>query len=197
MNTVVREDNALNAHTLNRCSVSWSAIVAGALVAFSLGVIFNILNAGLGLVAFPETYRGLIGIGIGGYLWLLVCGIVSMFLAGFVSGILSRHLNTCFGALHGFLAWSLALLLSFLLISQLAAAGTRALSNANARTVSVRITDGSNFRRFADETTDAAGTATIGIFFLLLVGAASAVTGGYMGAKKEFSKHMPSHTHIE
>jgi uncharacterized integral membrane protein len=187
MDTTVRSTPVSDS---SRCAVSWSAIIAGALVAFSLSVLFNLLNTGLGLVTFPESFRALATLTIAGYLWLIICGIVAMFLAGFVAGKVYRHYSAspCGGGLHGFLAWSLALLLSVIIASHFASASAQSAAVANQSThtdMAIRIGDRSLAEQRAEQAADILGGATLGIFFIFLIGAAAATAGGHFAAKKD------------
>lgn len=187
MDTTVRSTTVSDS---TNCAVSWSAIIAGALVAFSLSALFNLLNAGLGLVTFPESFHSLATLTIAGYIWLIICGIVAMFLAGYVAGKIYRHyaLATCGGGLHGFLAWSLALLLSVIIASHFvsASAQSAAVANQNTRTdMAVRIGDRGLAEQRAEQAAEALGGATLGIFFIFLIGAVAATAGGHIAAKKD------------
>lgn len=192
MDAVIRDDKL--ARTPGHCSLSWSAVIAGALVAFSLSVLFNLLNAGLGLVSFPESFRGFGVLSAGAYIWLIICAIVAMFIAGWVAGRIVRHFaGACYGFLHGFLAWSLALLFTIFIAAHFAhaaAAAAAARSAVENRPEAARVVE----RATAPDTTtadnvtieqaaDIAGTTTLGIFFIFLLGALAAGVGGYVGAK--------------
>lgn len=181
MDTSVRSNTVVTDRSL--CAVSWSAIIAGALVAFSLSTLFHLLNAGLGLVSFPESFRALTTVTIAGYIWLIVCGIIAMFLAGLVAGKIYRHFSpsACSGALHGFLAWSLALLLSVFVAAHFVnSAAQVANANANANDITVRVGDRSVNEDRTEQAANVLGGASLGIFFVFLLGAAAATAGGYL-----------------
>lgn len=187
MDTTVRSTDISSS---SRCTVSWSAIIAGALVAFSLSALFNLLNTGLGLVTFPESFRALAAVTIAGYVWLIICGIVAMFLAGFVAGKIYRHycVAPCGGGLHGFLAWSLALLVSVMIASHFASASAQSAAVANQtdrNTIAIRIGDQNLAEHRAAQAADILGGATLGVFFIFLVGAVAATIGGHIAAKKD------------
>jgi hypothetical protein len=101
--------------------ISWSAIITGALVAIGLGFLMNLFGIAIGLSAFKTTPEGVKTLAIGGYFGLLIGTIIIMFVAGWVSGYLGRAncLNRDMGALYGFTTWSLALIMTVLLASQL------------------------------------------------------------------------------
>ncbi|MCE0723243.1 MULTISPECIES: hypothetical protein [Legionella] len=96
----------------------WPAIIAGAFVGVGLGFLLNIFSMAIGLSAYSSGSNGATAVAIGGVLGLLIGVIVSMGAAGFVAGYLARFYN-CYchaGVLYGFITWSLALILSALLI---------------------------------------------------------------------------------
>ncbi len=112
MDNVIKDNTSCCLPATHSCKVNWSAVIAGTLVAFGLGILFNLLNAGFGLINYPEVNHSLIGIGAGGYIWLLICSIITMFFAGWVAGGLANPHRPCFAGIHGFLAWALALFLT-------------------------------------------------------------------------------------
>lgn len=187
MDTVIKDDKTC--HT--NCFLSWSAIIAGALVAFSLSALCNLLNAGLGLVAFPESFRGMVGLGAAGYVWLIICGIIAMFIAGWVAGrIVKGRVAACFGLLHGFLAWSLALFITLYVAGHFVSNAAHAGISVDNRAEAARIIDQDMPRNdlTREDVANAAGTMSLGIFFIFLVGAMSAAVGGYVGAKNNITK---------
>jgi hypothetical protein len=171
----------------SECAISWSAVIAGALVAFSLSALFNLLNTGLGLVTFPNSFVALTTLSIGGYIWLILCGIIAMYLAGYVAGSINRHHHAgsaCGGWLHGFLAWSLALLLFVIIASHFAQAGAHSLAAAQESTNLTVVGDHAITQERAVEAANMLGGVTLGVFFSFLLGAIAAGLGGYMGAKR-------------
>lgn len=101
-----------------RC-LSWQPIMVGALVAIGLSFILNLFSVAIGLNSFTTTSEGAQNVIFGGLLGSAIGIIAVMFGAGWLTGYLSqrhcakRHL----GALYGFLAWSIALILIALLAS--------------------------------------------------------------------------------
>ncbi|WP_131780231.1 hypothetical protein [Legionella bozemanae] len=96
----------------------WSAIIAGAFVGVGLGFLLNIFSMAIGLSAYSAGPNGATTVALGGVLGLLIGVIVSMGVAGFVAGYLARFYH-CYchgGVIYGFITWSLALMLSVLLI---------------------------------------------------------------------------------
>jgi hypothetical protein len=94
--------------------ISWTAIFVGALFAVGIGFLLHLFNAGLGLSAFTTDEKGLATLAIGGFIWLLICAFVSMFIAGYVTGIIAKPLHPAYkacGIIHGFAAWSFAFII--------------------------------------------------------------------------------------
>ncbi len=197
MDTTIKDTRPLTDNKSSCCIVSWSAIFAGALIAFSLSALFNLLNAGLGLVLFPETFHALLSLSVAGYIWLIICGIIALFIAGFITGKILRYYSTSpfNGMLHGFLAWSLALLVTVMLASHFATAAASQIpagvqvavdgtqSAQNETTSSSSTSDNMADNQHVAQESKAIGGATIGIFFIFLLSAIAAIIGGYLGTK--------------
>jgi hypothetical membrane protein len=104
----------------NECKcLSWQPVVAGALIAVGLSFLLNLFSVAIGLTAFATNSDGVETLAFGGLLGTAIGIIASMFAAGWITGYLSqRH---CFkrhlGALYGFLAWCLALLIGIFVAS--------------------------------------------------------------------------------
>jgi hypothetical protein len=101
--------------------MSWSAVLAGALVGLGLGFLLQLFGVAISLSAYNSTTAGATTIAIGGFLGLLIGVIASMGVAGFVSGYLGRyHYSHCHGGvLYGFVTWSIALLLAAIFVMPL------------------------------------------------------------------------------
>jgi len=103
-------------------SLSWSAIIAGAFVIASLGLILLVLGAGLGLSSVsPWTVRGVSArtIAEGTIAWLVLSQIISCGMGGYLSGRLRhRWARVHVDEIHfrdtaqGFLAWAVAIVLT-------------------------------------------------------------------------------------
>ncbi len=70
--------------------ITWSAVIAGALIAFGLTFLFNLLTIGIGLAIFSTNEQGMKELAFNGYIWTLVGGIVILFIAGWKTGKLIR-----------------------------------------------------------------------------------------------------------
>jgi len=104
-------------------AVSWAAVFGGAVVALSLQMLFTILGAGIGAAAIDpyDRQNPLKGVPTGAMVWWLVTGLISLFIGGWVSGKLSgattlTDASFTAGGMHGLLMWSLATVLTFLLL---------------------------------------------------------------------------------
>lgn len=106
-----------DSHLHHRTSLSWSAVFSGAFIALGLSFILQLFSLAIGLSAYHTNASGTT-LAIGGFLGLLLGVIVSMGIAGFVSGCLGRFCcyHSSEAVIYGFLTWSLALLLSALLM---------------------------------------------------------------------------------
>ncbi|QMT59792.1 hypothetical protein [Legionella sp. PC997] len=98
--------------------INWTGIIAGAFVGVGLGFLLNLFGMAIGLSAYSSSPNGAAVIAIGGVIGLLIGVIAAMGAAGFVAGYVGRFYH-CYchgGVLYGFITWSLALILSILLI---------------------------------------------------------------------------------
>jgi hypothetical protein len=93
---------------LNR--VSWGALFAGFFFGFGVWMILLALGAGIGFAAFdPRDLGQWQGLGIGFGIWGVICGIVAMFLAGWLAARLSQADSRPAGMLHGAALWGFML----------------------------------------------------------------------------------------
>lgn len=91
----------------------WSAIFGGMVAAMGVQVILTLLGVGLGAAmanpaSEPWADNDARGMGIGAVVWLILSGIISFGIGGYVAGCMSGVIRTGSGALHGMLAWALA-----------------------------------------------------------------------------------------
>ena len=102
--------------------ICWSSIIAGALVGVGLGFLLNLFSMAIGLSAYSSSAHGAHVLAIGGVIGLFIGAIATMGTAGLVAGYLGRF-HHCYchgGVIYGFLTWSLALMLSAVLIMPIA-----------------------------------------------------------------------------
>lgn len=186
--------------------ISWSAIVVGTLVAIGLGFLFDLLNLGIGAAAYKTTGEGMAGLMIGGLIWLIICAIITMFIAGWVTGRFASHeCGNCkagVGVAHGFAMWSLALIITLIMAmhagslipfythlpyvgvtqssvtSDNTAAATNATSTTTTTTSSTDNTaPATNENASTDNAAKAFGMATLSVFLIFLIGAIAACVG--------------------
>jgi hypothetical protein len=101
--------------------MSWTGIIAGALIAVGLSFLFSLFGAGIGLAAFHTTPEGATTMAIGGYIGMVIGTIAIMYLAGWVAGYCGRTSccsSQCIGAVYGITAWCLALVVMVILATQ-------------------------------------------------------------------------------
>lgn len=108
--------------------LSWSGVIAGALVAIGLTFLFNILTTGLGLSLYTKNDQGMQALTVAGLIWLILGVYFIFFFAGWVAGKVAARNLTCDGYhgrhcgggfIHGFLTWTLYLILSLLILSHI------------------------------------------------------------------------------
>lgn len=100
-----RRDEPLVEHTGFR--LSWGAVFAGMFVATAAHMVMALLGTAIGFAAWdPGDRVDTLGAGLG--IWVVISGIVALFLGGIVTGRLAGILTRGDGALHGVLLWSLS-----------------------------------------------------------------------------------------
>lgn len=112
--------------------VSWSAVIAGAFVTAALYLILLSLGAGLGLSSvsvWSNVGVSAATLGTASILWLILVEIVSSSMGGYLAGRLRTKWTVLHGdevyfrdTAHGFLAWSVALVVTAALLGSAAAA---------------------------------------------------------------------------
>jgi hypothetical protein len=98
------------AHSL----ICWPSIIAGALVAVGLGVMFNLLGVAIGASAFDPTasLRGQAQtITLAAGIWLLVATAVAMWIGAYVAARSAKFPDHRHGLFQGVTVWALAVLL--------------------------------------------------------------------------------------
>ncbi len=94
--------------------LSWSSIWAGTLVGIVLMMLLNMLGIGIGFSAIDieDEKNAANGIGIATAIWYVLSSLVSLYVAGWVSGRLAQTRRIFDGALHGILTWCVITLAS-------------------------------------------------------------------------------------
>lgn len=151
--------------------ISWSSIVAGALVAFGLFVLFGAIAAAAGLEAEGENAFQLGGEAIGGILAGLF-GVVSFVVGGFVAAWTADVDEPDTAIMHGFLVWALFVALAAMVVA-LGAGGALGSLAGGIGTPDVDLG--------RDELSDASW-ATV---FALTIAVASSILGALLATREE------------
>jgi len=101
--------------------ISWSAIIAGALVGVGLTFILNLFCVAIGLSLATTNKEGMTVLAIGGFIGLIIGIIAVMFTSGFTAGFLGRPfcMKRNLGVVYGFTSWVLALIFTVLLAASI------------------------------------------------------------------------------
>lgn len=197
MNTNL-EDHHSHYHICSMRCISWSAIIFAAVVAIALSFLFNLFTLAVGLTAFPVSPEGKQTLAIGGFVWLVLIAVITMFIPGWVAGFLGRA--RCYkrrmGELYGFGTWGLALIATLFLVTQgsqflsqrayMVDRNLTAIELTNAVQQNVRQVESAARKTTPPATKEdvtSAGVATFATFFILFIGALSATFGGRMGMR--------------
>ena len=197
-------------HCCNVNCLSWTAIIAGALVAVGLSFLLNLFWVAIGLSAYTPSKTGIETLAIGEFFGMAIGIMVVMLFSGWVSGYLGRAqcVNRHFGTLYGLTTWCLALVVSAVLVTYFGdfvnkqhnafinanETVLKMASNAAASKNSVEITAHTNTKTDTiqvlnrqDKEQQAANTmgkSLLLTFLLFFVGALTCSYGGYVGMKK-------------
>lgn len=95
--------------------ISWSAIFAGVALAMVVSLLLNLLGTAIGAATVDPLQEGnpLSGLGKGAAIWLVLSGIISLAVGGWVAGRLAQRE----GALHGLLVWATTSLVTLYFVS--------------------------------------------------------------------------------
>lgn len=105
---VEREAPILAPARLRRAS--WGAIFSGAFVTFVLQLMFTLLGLGVGIATLrSEEVNSGQGFLTGSWIWLLVTGLVSLWLGAWVAGRLCGGPRRADGLVHGIVTWSVSI----------------------------------------------------------------------------------------
>jgi hypothetical protein len=111
---------AEDARTILINEVSWSAVLAGIVIALTAQLLLNLLGVGIGLSTVdplqgnnpdPKTFS------IGAGVWWAVSGIVAALIGGYAAGRLSGRPKESTTGWHGLIAWAGTTLVVFYLLS--------------------------------------------------------------------------------
>ena len=181
--------------------ISWTAILAGVVVALVVQLMLSVLGVGIGAATVdPRTEQSpLAGLGIGSAIWLFISSIIAMYIGGWIAGRYSGALHRSDGALHGTVTWALTVLVAIYFLTSAAgslASGTASLLGGVVSTTSIdsvqeRARDPQTQTQARQEAREAGekiatGLSMAGImgFVALLIGFLAAAFGGRNGVPK-------------
>lgn len=95
-------------------NLSWGSIFAGVVTFIALFMTFSLIGSAIGFgIVEPTSNNPLDGVGTGLMIWTVVTLILSLFGAGFVSGVAARRV----GLVHGFLTWATSMIVTIVMLS--------------------------------------------------------------------------------
>ncbi len=99
--------------------VSWGAVIAGTTITIVVAVMLELLGLAIGLFSLDiaTEQNPVSGYGIGAMIWWLLSWLVALFAGGWVTARFAGLQRVFDGALHGLVTWSLATILSFVLLT--------------------------------------------------------------------------------
>jgi len=98
----------------------WKAVFAGAVMAMGMTFLFNLLTLALGLSLYAPDHTEKMALTFASVAWFVVGSYIVLFIPGWVAGRLVGHdhsFHLANGFLHGFVTWSLYLMISWLFLS--------------------------------------------------------------------------------
>jgi hypothetical protein len=105
--------------------VRWTAVVAGALVAFGSWMLLQLLLTGGALSSLdPDEVDNLRAFGIGTTIGSVIAPLLAMFVGGLVAGRLAGHLDRKVSGFHGVLVWTITSVLGLTLLASAVGAMT-------------------------------------------------------------------------
>lgn len=97
-------------------NLSWGSIFAGVVTFIALFMTFSLIGSAIGFgMVEPTSNNPLDGVGTGLMIWTVVTLILSLFGAGFVSGVAARRVDL----VHGFLTWATSMIVTIVMLSYL------------------------------------------------------------------------------
>ncbi|MCS5711288.1 hypothetical protein [Candidatus Berkiella aquae] len=100
--------------------IYWKAVTVGTISAVGITFLFNFLTIAVGLILFKRGQEEMLALTFGTVAWMVVGSYMTLYVAGWIGG---RQLhgeysfNVANGLLHGFVIWSLYLIVSIVLLS--------------------------------------------------------------------------------
>lgn len=185
--------------------ISWGAIFAGVTAAVIVQMLLTLLGVGIGAATvnpMQEQAPGE-GLGIGAMIWLFVSSIIAMYVGGRVAGRFSNGRDRQDRMQHGLLTWAATTILSAVFLASAltsllgsaagsagGAAATQAAQkpgavsspNANPNDPAVAAANEQKARQAADVAAKRVSQSALATFFVLLLSALAAATGGRSSA---------------
>ncbi|WP_122315241.1 hypothetical protein [Pseudomonas cichorii] len=109
----VHQDTHAIAPVLKR--ISWSAVLAGVVLAMVVSLLLNLLGTAIGSASIDPIQEAnpMSGIGTGAGIWLVASSMISLFIGGWAAGRLAQRE----GAFHGLLVWASVSLITMYLVT--------------------------------------------------------------------------------
>lgn len=105
--------------------ISWGAVLAGGVVAVTVGVMLNVLGLAVGATTIDPMMPGetpsASSFGIASGIWLMVVNLIGLACGGYVAARLSGTADDTDGVLHGLSVWAVGFLVSAVLLGNVAA----------------------------------------------------------------------------
>lgn len=134
-------------------NLSWGSIFAGVVTFIALFMTFSLIGSAIGFgMVEPTSNNPLDGVGTGLMIWTVVTLILSLFGAGFVSGVAARRV----GLVHGFLTWATSMIVTIVMLSYVTIG---AFSVVGSLLGNIASTVGSGVENVASGTADVASKA--------------------------------------
>lgn len=186
--------------------ISWTPIFSAAIIGVGLNFLLNLFALSLGLSSFAIAASGKTYFSFAGFVCFCVSSLIAMFCTGWIAGKLSipTFQQRIWGAFIGFLAWSLLLIMTIILLMNMIQY-VAFHSNFTANLVAVKIANNApmlteTIAELAEksplsiniETTKKVLTLNALLTFLLFfIGALASLLGGYLayGKPPKFVRH--------
>ncbi|MFC0387594.1 hypothetical protein [Muricoccus vinaceus] len=145
--------------------ISWGAVIAGAVVALTIGLMLNALGAGIGATTVDAAARdtpSASSFGIGAAIWVLVSNLIGLAVGGYVAARLSGTSDNTDGTLHGLAVWGTTFLISAVLLGNLVSGiASTAASGASSLVSSVASGAGSAVSAVGQQAANRTSTSTL------------------------------------
>ncbi|MBI0539464.1 hypothetical protein D9599_28515 [Roseomonas sp. KE2513] len=140
-------------------------MIAGAVVALTIGLMLNALGAGIGTTTVDVAARdtpSASSFGIGAAIWVLVSNLIGLAIGGYVAARLSGTSDNTDGTLHGLAVWGTTFLISAVLLGNLVSGiASTAASGASSLVSSVASGAGSAVSAVGQQAANRTSTSTL------------------------------------